>query len=232
MAENDDVKNSAVDILLNSQPPPHEAVTKTDPDINSQNMSKPSSINMGRPTIAEDINLQIEYMNLHFLRVGTGLTIAETAKVKGVSVSKVKKASEWVRDNFVTTSPTEYFADAEVLLNGRIKEITLEMAETKKGEPALDDMGKPYLLDGKPIVKWDKKHYRYLMGRRESYEKTLLNIRGLLHQAQFIQAKNVFTGDVTVMQKNVAVVNSMEPEDRAKFIELLDKYGKPPPLIE
>lgn len=220
----------AQDKIENTQRQPNQEVTVAELVKDVQNHDSVNSIVKGhRPSVAEDIELQVDYMNIHFLRIGSGLTIAETAKVKGISIGKVKRASEWVQDTFVSVAPAQYFADAEVLLNGRIKELALQIAETQKGEPAFNRLTHALIMiDGKIHHRVDKRHLRYLWTRRESYEKTLLSVRGLLHTAQFVQAKNVFTGDVTVMQKNVAIINNMNAEDRAKFLEILDKYGKPP----
>lgn len=189
----------------------------------------------GRKVVMETPELLREYLRIYQLRVVghyLPLQIVEQFEKEGkkISESKVDYVCNWCRDRWHILSVKEALVDAENMLEARIREYTSMIEKAKKGEPLL-------LLDGKPavdalgeqIMKIDKEGIRSMMRDRSGVERTLLDVRGLSVRAQTVIANTTIIGDAHIeMHKKLSLFEVMEEQDKQRYLEIFDKYGKAP----
>jgi len=186
----------------------------------------------GRPPIEQNIKLQMEYMKMEHMAVVLKMTNQAIATYFNVSVGKVKNGRAWVRKNFERLSPEDCLSEAEFLINARIRDLDKTINTLEEGTPILDVMGNALLDEnGKPYLK--KQYDLILRHKREraNYDKMFLEARGLSKVNQFIQQQNNIRveGNINMVTVNqLALIDIMEEDDRATFLNLLEKYAKPP----
>lgn len=183
----------------------------------------------GRLPIEEDMALQTEYFHIYNLHTIGGLKTAQIAKVEGISESKVDKALAWVRRNWKILSQKEYWIDAENTVNERIRELSIMIAEAKRGDIVLNRNKEPVRVNGEIIRRTHKLYLASLIRERKNYEDSRNEIRGVISRHGLIVANTAVIGDVTLnIQNKVDFINQMEPADQEIMWKLVEKYAKPP----
>lgn len=188
----------------------------------------------GRPTVLETPGMVEDYIRIYQLSsVGcyTAKQIVDYFWQKDqrvISRSLVSKACKWCRDEWPVLSQREYLVDAENVFKTRIREYTGIIETAKLGEPVFKLSGEPLLdKDGKQAMKVEKERVDRLMRDRTMLEKGLMELRGQLQNNQTIINNTAILGDAHVeMVKKLTLFEIMDEEDRSKYLEIFDKYGK------
>ncbi|MFA6971402.1 MAG: hypothetical protein WC208_08385 [Gallionella sp.] len=216
------------DNKLNPEVVVPQVVTETTPQINSPE-SNPKGA--GRPPISQNRELQAEYIRIHHFKTLGALHNWQVAEVLHISEGKVKNACKWVRDTFDILTPQEYQVDGEMMIGSMLVECNNNISKLEKGEPVLKADKTPLLdKDGKVVVWVDKKQLRFEKTLRFKYQSVLLDLRVPRAVNQIVGNQTVIQGNVNIdIEQNVAIINKMAPEDKTKFLEILEKYEQPPP---
>lgn len=213
-----------------------EVIAETEEIVKGEEQKVARSIkDTGRKSVMEKPELLREYIRIYQLRVvGHYLPVQiveQFAKEgKEISESKVDYACNWCRSKWQILSTKEYLVDAENMLSARIREYTTMIEKAKKGEAIFMLNGLPLLdKEGNQMIRIDKEGLRSLMRDRSVIERTLLDIRGLSIRAQTIIANTAVIGDAHIeMHKKLSLFEVMEEPDKQRYLEIFDKYGKPP----
>ncbi len=216
------------DNLSNKEVIAPQPLTETTPQLSSPESNKSA---VGRPSIEEDKALQEEYLKIYHFKVLAGnIHNKRVAKAFNISEGKVKIACSWVRKTFEILTPEDYFKDGEALVGGRILDLNSQIEDCKKGELVFKADGTAVTdKAGKQVVRVDKKHLRGLMSQRRDYDKMLLELRIPRLTAQGLNNQTFIQNNVNIdIEQNVSIINGMAPEDKAKFMEILERYAEPP----
>ena len=185
----------------------------------------------GRPSVETDPSLQAEYYKIYDLHTRQDMTYAEISQELEVSESKVNKACNWVRNNWLILADREYWIDAEKTYTNRIAEKTQEIVEVKFGKVKCDRItGLPIILPtGQELREVDMKALIELSKVRKSYEDTRNEIRGVIGRQNMVVSQTATVGDTyTILRRKMNIFEVMEEPDKQKLIEIFDKYGVAP----
>lgn len=212
-----------------------ETELSTEQEVEQPNKLLPEVIkNKGGRPKAEDLpDLMVDYLRIYQLTSVGCYTPSQIVDYFGkegkkISESKVLYACKWCREKWPILTQREYLVDSENVFSTRIREYTTMIEIAKKGEPIYALNGEP-LLDaaGNERIRVDKDRIDRLMRDRTALEKSLMELRGQLKvNSMVIQNTNIL-GDAHIeMVKKLTLFEIMAEDDKEKYLEIFDKYGK------
>ena len=197
------------------------------------------NVRRGRPTVEESEETKNRYLRIHQLKVNNdAMTLDKIAYACDCSIGTVKNALRYVRKNYPLLSSRENLVDQLVVVNTRLGEVNKLLAVLEAGTPILMPDGTPLLmLNSDGSIKKDEKGnpkphmkfqhdliLRYRRDRRDD-EMRKVELLGLLKKNDIdIINANIYSTINITQNQDVALINSMSPEDKQKFLEIAERY--------